>query len=51
MRRSLISLLGVYAAGAIGVSVVYLVRGGPWGPWDAIELGLLWPWHLLRIFM
>ncbi len=47
----MISIFGVYAAGAIGVSVTYLIRGGPWGPWDAIELGLVWPWLSLKFLI
>jgi hypothetical protein len=47
----LISTIGVYAAGVIGVSVTYIFRGGPWGPWDAVELGLFWPWLSIKFFI
>ena len=51
LRRSLITIAGVYATGAIGVTVVYMVLGDPWSPWGAIEQGLLWPWRLLQFLI
>jgi hypothetical protein len=51
MRRFLLYTVGIYVVGAVGVGIVYAVRGGSLRFLDAVEIGFSWPVYVLQFII